>query len=206
MKMYTVQTPLPDFCYSGRKIENLGGIIVHHFSCSNVDPEAQFNIGACHDLMLDLNLPKDKRHNYLKGERHNVNRMYASAHAFIARDGTIHQLMPFNYEAYHAGASMLNGKQHCNKWTLGIELIGTAKSGFTDAQYSALAELSAHLMGTHGFGEDCIAGHDSVRFSAIQADKAGGRPQRKYDPSGRADGTGNNFDWDRLRGLIAVVD
>jgi len=189
---------LPPFCYAGRGLKP-AGIVVHHFSCMNVDPEKQFDIDSCYNLMLDLNLPKDKRHYYLKGSRHMEGRAYASAHAFIDRDGGIFKIIPFDKQAYHAGKSRLNGRDNCNRWTLGMELIGTASSGFTDAQYEALAALCAQQMVTHGFTLEAVKGHDTVRFNYYGEEK--GRP-RKYDPSGSYRGDGDNFDWKKLYSLI----
>ena len=189
---------LPDFCYSGRPLKP-AGIIVHHFSCMNVDPEKQFDIDACFNLMLDLNLPKYNRYHYLKGTRHLEGRAYASAHAFIDRDGAIYKTIEFDHQAYHAGKSRLNGRDNCNGWTLGVELIGTSTSGFTEAQYIALAALSNQQMELHGFTLEAIAGHDTVRYNVYGDEK--GKP-RKYDPSGQYDGKGDNFDWSKLHGLI----
>lgn len=189
---------LPDYCYSGRKIKSVDGIIIHHFSCLYVDPKHQFEIGACYNLMCDLNLPRVDRGHYLK-ESGSTGRSYASAHLFIGRDGEIYQLMDFDLIAYHAGASRLNERDYCNSFTLGVELIGTANSGFTDLQYDALAWFCSEQMKVNGFGTNDIAGHDTVRFNAIESwDKPKREPKPKYDPSGQRDGKGDNFDWVRL--------
>lgn len=46
-----------------------------------------------------------------------------SAHLVIDRDGTITQLVPFNRQAWHAGPSAWNGRNGCNKFTIGFEFV-----------------------------------------------------------------------------------
>jgi N-acetylmuramoyl-L-alanine amidase len=49
----------------------------------------------------------------------------ASAHLVIGRSGDIHQLVPFNIIAWHAGASrhIETNRQGINKYSIGIELV-----------------------------------------------------------------------------------
>ena len=122
-------------------------------------------------------------------------RMYASAHLLVGRDGETWRLVEYDLQAYHAGASILNGRKNCNRWTIGIELVGTQDSGFTNAQYTALADLLQEF----DVPTANVAGHDSVRWAAIQA---GSNKRPKYDPSGRKDGQGDNFDWNYLQTLL----
>lgn len=201
--MTTVEKLLPDYCYSGRKIDKVDGLVIHHFSCMNVDPGNQFDIDACYNLMVDLNLPRSQREHYLKDDRCNEGRFYASAHAFIDRDGTLYQLINYGLKANHAGASMMADRHNCNEFTLGVELIGTSNSGFTEAQYDTLAEFCAEQMAEHDFDEEFIQGHDTVRNAAIQDGK---KSARKYDPSGQWDGNGTNFDWNHLSALIELYE
>ena len=46
-----------------------------------------------------------------------------SAHVVVERDGTITQMVPFNRKAWHAGASVFNGRANCNAFALGIEIV-----------------------------------------------------------------------------------
>ena len=126
-------------------------------------------------------------------------RMYASAHVLVGRDGEVWKLVEFNRQAYHAGTSVLDGRSNCNRWTLGVELVGGIGTGFTTAQYEALADFLVEMVAEHGFSRDCIAGHDTVRDAAIQS---GSLVKRKFDPSGRPDGFGDNFDWGYLWDLM----
>ena len=124
---------LPDYCYSGRPLTDVGGVVVHYFSAKNVDPENMFDMETCRDLFLDLNRPKhgeEGREWYMKEDNWPDGRMYASAHFLIGRDGETWKLVEETKQAYHAGTSIMNGRSHCNRWTLGVELVGTIDSGF----------------------------------------------------------------------------
>ena len=187
---------LPAYCTSGRGMEPTG-MVIHYFSARNVDPDRKYDMYACWDLFCDLNRPKAERETYLLEENWPDNRMYASAHVLIGRDGEVWKLVDFDKQAYHAGRSILNGRKACNQWTLGVELVGEQRSGFTPAQYLELAKLIHEL----GIDREQIAGHDTVRWNAIQEGEA---TKRKNDPSGRSDGQGNNFAWDFLDELLEL--
>ncbi len=190
---------LPSFCINGRALHEVAGVIIHYFSGKNVDPENQFDLDVCRQLFLDLNRPKIDRVFYMQADKWPDGRMYASAHLLIGREGQVWKLVEFDREAYHAGASILNGRNGCNRFTLGIELIGTQDSGFTRQQYEALATQLIDLQDEYHFADEDIAGHDTVRWAAIEH---GSKKRPKYDPSGRKDGQGDNFDWDYLRSLM----
>src|SRR5690606_40063662 len=109
---------LPSYCISGRPLDDVGGVIVHYFSARNVDREQQFDLEACRNLFLDLNRPKARRQWYMTSSRWPDGRMYASAHLLIGRDGETWKLVEFDREAWHAGASILAGRSHCNRWKI----------------------------------------------------------------------------------------
>ncbi len=69
-----------------------------------------------------------------------------SAHCLIRRDGEIVQYVPFHRRAWHAGVSRFAGREHCNDFSIGIELEGTDTQPYTDGQYVRLAELTRLLM------------------------------------------------------------
>jgi N-acetyl-anhydromuramyl-L-alanine amidase AmpD len=187
------------FCINGRRLHAIDGVIIHYFSGKNVDPDNQFDLDVCRQLFLDLNRAKRERVFYMQADKWPDERMYASAHLLIGRGGEVWKLVEYEFEAYHAGASILNGRNGCNRFTLGIELVGTQDSQFTGKQYEALAEQLIDLQDEHGFTDDAIAGHDLVRWAAIEH---GSKKRPKYDPSGRKDGLGDNFDWPYLRSLL----
>jgi N-acetylmuramoyl-L-alanine amidase len=50
-------------------------------------------------------------------------KVQASAHLVIDRDGTVYQLAPLNAVCWHAGPSSWRGRQMCNGFMIGIELV-----------------------------------------------------------------------------------
>lgn len=194
---------LPDYCISGRAINSVDGLVIHYFSGKNVDPDNAFDLSVCRNLFLDLNRPKTQRQRYMREEKWPTDRMYASAHVLVGREGEIWKLVEFDRQAYHAGASIMGKRKNCNRWTLGLELVGGQSTGFSEAQYEALSWLVLELMDEHKIPRSNVVGHDTVRWAAIQAGTATGK-RPKYDPSGRKDGLGDNFDWDFFWSLADV--
>ena len=168
---------LPNFCYSSSKIKH-NGIVIHYFSGKYQFPDDPFNLEKCYDLFVDLNRPLAERTIYK--DLGYDKKMYASAHYLIGRDGEIINLVPVEYKAWHAGKSEWNGKKYCNNWMIGIEMVATATSGYTDEQYLALDKLTEQLRAEYNIPWDNIVGHEDVA------------PGRKKDP-------GALFDWDRYR-------
>jgi N-acetylmuramoyl-L-alanine amidase len=46
-----------------------------------------------------------------------------SAHLVVERDGSVTQMVPFNKKAFHAGRSSWKGKEFCNSYAIGIEIV-----------------------------------------------------------------------------------
>ena len=169
---------LPKYCYSTSKMASIDGIVIHYFSGKYQFPDEPFNTEKCIQLFKDLNRPAHQREWFKMNDV--KKRMYASAHFMIARDGTVHELVPVTQRAWHAGKSEWNGKSNCNNWMLGIEMVATGSSGYTDEQYDALIELTQELIDEHDISWDNITGHENIA------------PGRKRDP-------GKNFDWPRYK-------
>jgi AmpD protein len=107
-----------------------------------------------------------------------------SAHLLIDREGVITQYVPFDRAAWHAGQSCFRGREHCNDFSIGIELEGCDDQSFADAQYRVLAQVTLALMEHYpSLSKDRIAGHSDIA------------PGRKTDP-------GPCFDWQRFRELL----
>lgn len=171
---------LPSFCYSKHDMDTVDGIVIHYFSGKYQFPDDPYNLDKCYNLFIDLNRTVDKREWY-KMEKY-PKRQWASAQFMIGRGGEIIQLVPEPKKAYHAGVSNWNGRDDCNRWMIGIELIGDGETPFTEAQYIALDSLTEQLIMKHGISWDNIVGHSHIA------------PDRKKDP-------GKYFDWDRYRML-----
>lgn len=99
-----------------------------------------------------------------------------SAHFVIRRRGETTQYVSGDDRAWHAGPSLLLGRERCNDFSIGIELEGDGEHKFTDAQYRRLDQLTATLCTRYPLS--WVAGHSDIA------------PGRKFDP-------GPLFDWDR---------
>ncbi|WP_192457952.1 1,6-anhydro-N-acetylmuramyl-L-alanine amidase AmpD [Musicola keenii] len=120
----------------------------------------------------------------LNGDAHpyfaTINQLRVSAHCLIRRDGEVVQYVSFERRAWHAGVSCFEGRERCNDFSIGIELEGTDSTPFTDAQYTALAEVTRVLHGEYPITSARITGHSNIA------------PGRKTDP-------GSAFDWQRYQ-------
>jgi N-acetyl-anhydromuramoyl-L-alanine amidase len=64
-----------------------------------------------------------------------------SAHFFVRRDGEVAQFASVHDRAWHAGVSAWRGREHCNDFSIGIEMEGDSDHAFTTQQYAALNQL-----------------------------------------------------------------
>ena len=101
-----------------------------------------------------------------------------SAHVLIDRVGKTTQFVSFTQRAWHAGASVFNGRTDCNDFSIGIELEGTDFEPFADAQYRSLNFVVDALLAAYPI--KAVLGHSDIA------------PDRKTDP-------GPHFDWRRVR-------
>jgi AmpD protein len=107
--------------------------------------------------------------------------LQVSSHLLINRLGDVAQFVNFKARAWHAGLSLFQGVDNCNDFSIGIELEGTDTIPYTDAQYSALVQITYVLMSAYPLlTEERIVGHCDIA------------PTRKTDP-------GPAFDWQRYR-------
>lgn len=185
---------LPPFCYSEKKRLPLGRA-VHYFSCIVADPDQWDNPTRCRELFIDMNRPaKNRTFGPWKGLTDK--RGYASADYLVLRDGGIWQLVPPDHKSWHAGYSRWKGRDHCNAWMGGIEVIAapqvSAAYGFLDAQYWAIAHLCA------GVERRWIAGHKAIRdeWNRVYPDRT---DRGKKDP-------GPSFDWKKLWYCMDVLE
>lgn len=135
-----------------------GGAEVAAFFTNQLDPEA---------------------HPYFK----TIADLKVSSHFFIRRDGQVMQFVSCLCRAWHAGASIWQGRARCNDFSIGVELEGSDYVPFTAAQYDVLVELTKTLQSTYPLIG--IAGHNHIA------------PARKTDP-------GPYFDWARY--FLAVAE
>ncbi|MBD3609089.1 MAG: N-acetylmuramoyl-L-alanine amidase [Gammaproteobacteria bacterium] len=172
--MNTVQNYLPEHLW-GEEITIEGGVI-HYISAINTNPADPFDIDAIKQIFIDYGY---------------------GATELIDRDGTIIQLMPENRKAAHAGRSRMLGRDWCNGWTTGTEILsvhGKPYKGlpaYTDDQIEACIELYVDRCMRHNFSPRWIRGHDQVRKEWNQAHPKDKRA-RKRDP-------GKHFPWEYFK-------
>ncbi len=149
-------------------------LVVHGISL----PPGEFGGGWIEDLFLNRLNPA--AHPYFA----QVHSSKVSAHLFIRRSGEVVQFVPFDKRAWHAGASVFEGRSACNDFSIGIELEGADDTPYEPVQYAQLAALAGTLMQAFPkITEQRIVGHSDIA------------PGRKTDP-------GPAFDWTYLRGLL----
>lgn len=108
-----------------------------------------------------------------------------SAHFVIRRQGLVQQFVSCDQRAWHAGRSTWRGRDHCNDFSVGIELEGLEGEPFEAAQYTSLVRVLNALRRRYPLRS--VAGHEHVA------------PGRKADP-------GDGFEWPRLRRTLGWPD
>jgi len=110
-----------------------------------------------------------------------------SAHYTIDKDGKIVQHVRDSNRAWHAGKSVWKGRESCNDYCLGIELVNLndGVDPYPEAQHQANVDLCAYLCYTYNVSTDDIMGHLNICLPV----------GRKSDP--------RNYDLDRLRREVA---
>jgi AmpD protein len=146
-------------------------IVIHAISL----PPGEF--GGSGIIELFTNRLDPARHPYYAS----IADLRVSAHFLIRRDGALIQFVPCSLRAWHAGASMWQGRGRCNDFSLGIELEGSDAVPFEDAQYDQLAALTRALRAAYPIRD--FVGHCDIA------------PGRKTDP-------GPHFDGARYRALM----
>jgi len=155
-------------------------IVVHYITC----PPGHLGTADVEALFLGtLDTAKHPAYREVEGKE-------LSAHFLIDRAGRPTQFVATGQAAYHAGASRWRGREACNDFSVGIELIGSADRDFTARQYATLARLCRDLMREHpGITPQRIVGHSQIAT-----------------PRGRKSDPGPRFDWQRLRLELAALE
>ena len=103
-----------------------------------------------------------------------------SSHYFIKDSGSIINLVPDLYEAWHAGISSWKNYKSLNKYSIGIEINNPGHNygypKFKSKQISSLKKLLKRLISTYKIKRSNILGHSDIA------------PNRKKDP-------GEKFPW-----------
>lgn len=169
---------LPSPHQRDRRGRDVDLIVIHYISC----PPGSFGTADVTALFLGrLDTSKHAAYREVEGKE-------LSAHFLVDRRGGVTQFVATDRVAYHAGRSRWRGREACNDFSVGIELIGDADHEFTARQYASLARLCRDLMRAHPrITARRIVGHSQIAM-----------------PRGRKQDPGPRFDWRRLRREIAA--
>ena len=106
-----------------------------------------------------------------------------SAHYFIKKNGSVLNLVPPLYEAWHAGKSSWKGLKSLNKYSLGIEIQNSGHDNkyenFPQKQITSTKKLLKYLIKIYKVDSKNVLGHSDIA------------PDRKKDP-------GEKFPWKEL--------
>lgn len=146
-------------------------IVLHAISL----PPGEFESNPVSDFFMgELDCNQHPDFSSLEGVR-------VSAHFVVDRKGKITQFVPISRRAWHAGKSSWEGRDNCNDYSIGIEMIGDEKAPFTQAQYRETARLCRVLMQQFSLSSrERIVGHQDVA------------PGRKWDP-------GKQWNWAKFQ-------
>ncbi len=113
--------------------------------------------------------------------------LQVSAHFLVDRSGDITQFVATDDRAWHAGISAWQGREGCNDFAIGIEMIGDEEQTFTDSQYRETARLCRVLMHRYpAISTESIVGHEDIA------------PGRKWDP-------GKQWDWQHFHRSLSHI-
>lgn len=136
VQMYKeIECPTPNF--DPERENELLGVVLHHTAEPTVE-----------NALRILSSPEKK----------------VGTHVVIDTDGTRYIMAKPTVVAYHAGYSVLNGRDSCNLFTLGIEFQGnTLESPLTDAQIRSGIEYLIPILQEYKIPLQNIVTHEMVR-------------------------------------------
>ena len=88
------------------------------------------------------------------------------AHYCVVENGTVYRIIDRDREAFHAGRSMWNGKEDCDEFSIGIEVVGYHDRAVTLQQLDALKELIARLKRMYSIPDARVVCHSHVAYGA----------------------------------------
>ena len=131
--------PTPN--YAKNKTNEVLGIVLHHTAQATLEESLEI-----------LTSPEKK----------------ASTHVVIDTDGTRYIMAEPNVVTYHAGLSIMNGREHCNYFTVGIEFQGnTLETPLTDDQIASGIQYVLPIMEKYHIPWENIVTHGMIRTAYI---------------------------------------
>ena len=88
------------------------------------------------------------------------------AHYCVPEDGTVYRIVDRDRVAFHAGRSMWNGKEDCDEFAIGIEVVGYHDKPVTLKQIASLKELIALLKKMYNLNDGQVVCHSHVAYGA----------------------------------------
>ena len=88
------------------------------------------------------------------------------AHYCVVEDGTVYRIVDRDREAFHAGRSMWQGKDDCDEFSIGIEVVGHHDQAVTLQQLDALKELIARLKWIYSVPDARVVCHSHIAYGA----------------------------------------
>lgn len=156
--------------------DNISLLVIHNISL----PPKQF--GSQDICSFFTNCLDHSAHPFFE----TIKGVQVSSHLLIRRTGEVVQFVPFNKRAWHAGASLFEGQENCNDFSIGIELEGADDIPYESMQYEVLVDVTKAIMLAYPkVTHDRITGHEHIA------------PGRKTDP-------GSAFDWSKYLASIDV--
>ncbi len=135
MKYKEVSYPTPNI--DTLKVNDVQGVILHHTALPTV---------------------RESLHELSAGARG------VGTHVVIDTDGTRYVMCPPTAVTFHAGKSILNGREHCNDFTIGIEFQGnTLEKPLTEEQIQSAIEYLLPIIREYNIPLSNIVTHESVR-------------------------------------------
>ncbi len=88
------------------------------------------------------------------------------AHYCVVENGTVYRIVDREREAFHAGRSMWNGKEDCDSYSVGIEVVGWHDKPVTLQQIDALKDLVDNLKKIYNLTDAQVVCHSHVAYGA----------------------------------------
>ena len=88
------------------------------------------------------------------------------AHYCVVENGTVYRIIDRDREAFHAGRSMWNGKEDCDTYAIGIEVVGHHDQTVTLQQLDALRALLDKLKQAYRLKDWQVVCHSHVAYGA----------------------------------------
>ena len=132
----------PTHNYSRELVNDVEGVILHHTALPTIE--------ASLDM---LTLPKN----------------IVSTHCVIDTDGTRYILAEPGTVTFHAGKSVLNGRERCNEFTIGIEFQGnTQEQPLTEDQIRSAVEYMVPLLRLYHIPLSNVVTHEMIRHNYME--------------------------------------